>query len=125
MKGTANLSFDIHRKPSTTDTIIPNDSCHPQEQKHGAIRYLANRMITHNLNAINKGKENSTIIQILHNKKYDTSILNKFTTYGNKIKHNTSKTKWANFIFVVLCIVLLCVSVLLFMKLITAFETVY
>ena len=25
-----NLSFDIYRKPTTTYTIIPNDSCHPQ-----------------------------------------------------------------------------------------------
>jgi hypothetical protein len=24
-----NLSFDIYRKPTATDTIIPNDSCHP------------------------------------------------------------------------------------------------
>jgi len=24
-----NLSFDVYRKPTTTDTIIPNDSCHP------------------------------------------------------------------------------------------------
>jgi hypothetical protein len=25
------LSFNIYRKPTTTDTIIPNDSCHPPE----------------------------------------------------------------------------------------------
>jgi len=68
LKEAENLSFDIHRKATTTDTIIPNDSCHPEEHKHGARRYLANRMITYNLNAINKGKENSTIIQILYNK---------------------------------------------------------
>jgi len=35
-----NLSFDIYRKPTTTDPIIPNDSCHPQEHKLAAIRYL-------------------------------------------------------------------------------------
>jgi len=28
-KSTENLSFSTHRKPTTTDTIIPNDSCHP------------------------------------------------------------------------------------------------
>jgi hypothetical protein len=28
-----NISFNIHRKPSTMDTIIPNDSCNPQEHK--------------------------------------------------------------------------------------------
>jgi hypothetical protein len=26
-----NISFNIHRKPTTTDTTIPNNSCHPQE----------------------------------------------------------------------------------------------
>jgi hypothetical protein len=44
-----NISFDIYRKPSTTDTIIPNESCHPQEHKLAAIPYLANRMETYNL----------------------------------------------------------------------------
>ena len=31
--------------------------------------------------------------------KYDISILNRFTTTGNKSKHNTSKTKWAKFTY--------------------------
>jgi hypothetical protein len=33
------LTFNIHRKPTTTDVIIPIDSCHPPEQKHAAIRH--------------------------------------------------------------------------------------
>jgi len=37
-KGNENLSFDIYRKPTTTHTIIPGDSCHPLEHKHAAIR---------------------------------------------------------------------------------------
>jgi len=57
LKENDNLSFYIYRKPTTTDTIIPIDSCHPQEHKLAAIRYLANRMETYNLNAINKGKK--------------------------------------------------------------------
>ena len=52
-----NIWFDIHRKPSTTDTVIPNESCHPQEHKLAAIRYLANRMETYNLSATKKEKE--------------------------------------------------------------------
>ena len=31
-------SFEIHRKPTTTDVIIPNVSCHPREQKTAPIR---------------------------------------------------------------------------------------
>jgi len=61
VKENENLSFDTYRKPATTDTIIPNDSCHSQEHKLAAVRYLANRMETHKLNAINKEKENNTI----------------------------------------------------------------
>jgi len=35
-----NISFSVYRKPTTTDTIILKDSCHPQEHKQAAIRYL-------------------------------------------------------------------------------------
>jgi len=41
-----NISFDIYRKPATTDTIIPNESYHPQEHKLAVIRYKVNRMET-------------------------------------------------------------------------------
>jgi hypothetical protein len=44
------FSFKIYRKPTTTDSIIPSDSCHPQEQKHAAIRHMINRMNTYSLN---------------------------------------------------------------------------
>jgi hypothetical protein len=51
------ITTSIYRKPTTTDTIIPSDSCHPIEQKMAAIRYLCNRMHTYNLNAIDTQKE--------------------------------------------------------------------
>jgi len=51
------LSFDVYGKPATTDTIIPNGSCHPSEQKLAAVIFLTNRMETYNLNIINKEKE--------------------------------------------------------------------
>jgi len=34
------LSFDICRKPTTTDIIIPKDSCHPNEQKTSGSQIL-------------------------------------------------------------------------------------
>jgi hypothetical protein len=40
---TYNFQFKIYRKPTTTDAIIPTDSCHPAEHKMSAIRYLHNR----------------------------------------------------------------------------------
>jgi hypothetical protein len=46
MKDEKKLAFDIHKKPTTTDTIVPNDSCHPEEHKLAAIRYLSNGIET-------------------------------------------------------------------------------
>jgi len=63
------LSFNAHRKSIATDIIIPNDSCHPSEQKLGAIRYLVNRLSTYPINETNRRKEYNTIKEILHNNK--------------------------------------------------------
>jgi hypothetical protein len=41
------LEFGIYRKPTQTDTIIPNDSCHPHEHKVASINYLMNRVHTY------------------------------------------------------------------------------
>jgi len=46
IKATDKISFDIYRKQTTSDIIIPNDSCHPTEQKLAAIRYFTNRINT-------------------------------------------------------------------------------
>jgi len=48
------LSFNIYRKPTATDIIIPKDSCHPPEQKHATIRHMINRMNTYRLMTITK-----------------------------------------------------------------------
>jgi len=63
------LNFDIYRKLSFTDTIIPNNSCHPREHKLSAIRYLSNRMKTYNLNPTSTQMEYNKLKQILHNNK--------------------------------------------------------
>ena len=60
-KDKSELTFGIFRKPTTTDTIIPNDSCHPLEQKMAAIRYFANRIHTYDLNHLQKQKEIDTV----------------------------------------------------------------
>ena len=48
------LSFDIYRKPTTTDIITPRDSCHPNEQKTAAIRYYHDRLLTYRLTPENR-----------------------------------------------------------------------
>jgi hypothetical protein len=37
------LEFSIYRKPTQTDIIIPNSSCHPNEHKLSGINFLLNR----------------------------------------------------------------------------------
>ena len=64
-----NFYFDKYRKPTTTDTIILNDSGQPREQNLAAIRYFINRMKTYNLYHINRQKENNKLKQILHKNK--------------------------------------------------------
>jgi formamidopyrimidine-DNA glycosylase len=79
-----NVSFNIYRKPTTTDTIIPSDSCHPSEHKLAAIRPLTNRLTTYTMNNTDTEKEKNTIKQTLYNNKYDTPLLNKFIPIENK-----------------------------------------
>jgi hypothetical protein len=59
------ITTSIYRKPTTTDSIIPNDSCNPKEQKIAAIRYLYNRINSYKLTTTNMQKEKDTIHQIL------------------------------------------------------------
>jgi len=40
------LTFDIHRKPTTIDSIIPNDSCHPTEHKIAAVSNQQNEPVS-------------------------------------------------------------------------------
>ena len=55
-KGASELTFEIFRKPTTTDAIIPNDSYHHLEQNLAAIRYFANRIPTYNIDHQQKQK---------------------------------------------------------------------
>jgi len=84
------LTFDIYRKPTATNSIIPYDSCHPTEHKLAAIRYLTNRMNTYHLNTANKEKERNIIKHILQKNKYD--IGNEYTPKKPR-KQNTNWTK--------------------------------
>jgi hypothetical protein len=93
---------DIYRKPTTTDVIIPKDSCHAIEQKMAAIRYFKNRIHTYNLDPKDKQKEINTVQQIIQNNKYSTSTITK--AKNNKTKHKKPQQdclniKWAKFTY--------------------------
>jgi hypothetical protein len=75
------LEFRIYRKPTQTDTIIPNDSCHPHEHKVASINYLINRVHTY---PITKGL--NIIQDTLCNNEYNNKNLN--ISHSRNHKHN-------------------------------------
>jgi hypothetical protein len=68
MKERVGLTFDIYRKPTNTDCIIPHDSCHPTEHELAAVRYLTNIASTQSIKK--KKKILSNIFYITINMKY-------------------------------------------------------
>jgi len=44
-KSQDSIETAIYRKPTTTDCIMPHDSCHPTQHKISGIRYLVNRKL--------------------------------------------------------------------------------
>jgi hypothetical protein len=67
MNKRSKLTFGIYRKPTNTDLILHNDSCHPNEHKKSAITYLVNHMTTYPITHENKILELNTINEILVN----------------------------------------------------------
>jgi hypothetical protein len=100
------LIFAIYRKPTTTDSIIHNNSCHPIEHKKSAINYLINRMNTYPLTHTSKGQEQTIIEEILKKNEYQQSIIHHKRI--NKTHENPpqgtqkiqkEKQKWATFTY--------------------------
>jgi len=92
------MSIDIYRKPTYTDVIIPNDSCHPREHKMAAVHYLYSRMNTYQLSSGKWQKENNNRQQILKNNGYRIKILEN-TSRREKSKQDKNKTQWAKFTY--------------------------
>ena len=94
-----NFSIDIFRKPTYTDSIIPNDSCHPTKHKYVAIRYLHNRMNSYQLSREKMNKESKIIQDILHSNGYNASTLKSISS-SKKQEHGTEKTHWSKFTYI-------------------------
>ena len=94
------FTFNIYRKPTTTDIIIPADSCHPPEQKYAAIRYMVNRMNSYSLNHSDKIIEQQIIEQIAVANGYNASTDQQINN-TKKRKRNTTdkKNRWATFTY--------------------------
>jgi hypothetical protein len=92
-KTTSERTFQIFRKSTKTDTIIPNDSCHHFYANLAAIRHFANRIHTYHLDHLQKQKEIDNVKQIIHSNKYNTSLLNRTSKNTQKNKDTNRKTK--------------------------------
>jgi hypothetical protein len=68
------IEFTIYRKPTQTDIIIPNDSCHPCENKMSSINYLVNRLNFYPVSKETKEVELNIIRNTIHNNKYNINI---------------------------------------------------
>jgi hypothetical protein len=95
-----NIYFDIFRKSTATNTIIPQDSCHPTAHKMTAIRYLRNRNETYILSHDSKQREKEIIDHILQNNKYDTLTISKLTGTTKSGETSIQNTKCAKFTYV-------------------------
>jgi hypothetical protein len=62
--------MEVYRKPTVTDVMINNFSCHPKEHKLAAYKNLIHRLLMLPLNKSNKNKELKTIINITQNNIY-------------------------------------------------------
>jgi uncharacterized protein (UPF0335 family) len=80
------LWFDIFRKQTITDTVIPSDSNHPINIKFSAFYSLINRLLRLPLKKEAYDKELSTIYNIAISNGYDTSVVDKIII---KIKSKT------------------------------------
>jgi hypothetical protein len=91
------FTFKIYRKPTTTDLILHNDSCHPIEHKNAAIRDLFNRMNTYPISSKNKNQELQHIKTILQNNNYPPHAYQNIKTKPNMNKTPIviPKQKWA------------------------------
>jgi hypothetical protein len=84
-----NVQYGIYRKPTTTDNITHNTSCHRAEHKMLAISYLIHRMNTYLIQ--NNIEERNVIKHIMTNNQYPKKLFIK--SIEVRIKRTiTSKT---------------------------------
>ncbi|XP_031346256.1 uncharacterized protein LOC116173113 [Photinus pyralis] len=74
-KDNNHIHYNIYRKPTTTDIVIPHNSYHSPQIKRSAFNFLFNRLISTPLNKIHYNEEYNTILQIALNNKYNFSFI--------------------------------------------------
>ncbi|XP_023722175.1 uncharacterized protein LOC111872459 [Cryptotermes secundus] len=69
------VRMEIYRKPTSTDTTIGNNSCHPKEQKLAAYKNWLHRLSVLPLDNAAKSQELNTIINIAKNNGYSKDLI--------------------------------------------------
>ena len=77
------LDFDIYRKPTNNDRLIPADSSHPTSHKYAAFNSMIHRALKYPLSLENRKKELKTIKSIAALNGYPVSLVDKLE---NKIQ---------------------------------------
>jgi len=93
------LRFNIYRKHTQTDIIIPRDSCHPNEHKQSAIRYLNDRNENYPTDTENKKRGKLVIKQIMTNNQYDPTTTGKPINRKKNEKPPAQPHRWAKFTY--------------------------
>lgn len=98
-KNKEQLQYEIYRKQTQTDGIIPFNSFHHSTQKMTAIHAYLHRAYNSNLQEDKKLKEINIIKQITNNNKFPTDTINKMITkyeYNKHLNNNTTLTQRTN-----------------------------
>jgi hypothetical protein len=92
----------IYRKPTFTDTIIPYTSNHPTQHKFAAVRFLYNRLNTHDLLTEDYKQEEQIIHNILKNNSFPIRPQKPSNLKPRKQKETTQidKQKWTTFTYI-------------------------
>jgi hypothetical protein len=98
-KGTS-LYFSIYVKPTQTDIIIHNSSCHSYEHKRlPFMRCLLNELVAYPVTTSERARETemNTVWKILQNNEYRTILIKTKTNTHSDPQHQ--KSKWVNFTY--------------------------
>jgi hypothetical protein len=97
----------IFRKSTTTDSIIPYDSCHPINNRQSSVSFISNRLYTYALLPRNKKIETQIISNIIFNNNCKLNILDQVNYKSNKHSKRNSmnekdmnNNKWLSFTYV-------------------------
>ncbi|KAK4877055.1 hypothetical protein RN001_009561 [Aquatica leii] len=90
--GNDNFIFDIYRKPTTTNQVLPFDSNHPLSHKLTSFYYFFNRLISTPLSTANYNKKLQTIFYLAHVNNFPLSLIGNIYNKLLLKKHITSVT---------------------------------